>query len=121
MCLRRVQRVFFNLTSSTTNETLQKLQAEISPRLAAHSDNILLDPKLFQRVQQLVDRREELELTKNSRDCSANNMTTLFGPALCWGRSQDADPSDQRGAFESDNDVSGEFAGDHARACRAGG
>jgi peptidyl-dipeptidase Dcp len=62
--LRRVQRVFFNLTSSTTNETLQKLQAEISPRLAAHSDNILLDPKLFQRVQQLVDRREELELNE---------------------------------------------------------
>jgi peptidyl-dipeptidase Dcp len=56
--LRRVERVFFNLTSSTTNENLQKMQAEISPRLASHSDNILLDAKLFQRVKFLFDRRD---------------------------------------------------------------
>jgi peptidyl-dipeptidase Dcp len=61
--LARVEKVFFNLTSSTTTENLQKIQAEISPRLAAHSDNILLNPKLFQRVKFLFDRREELDLS----------------------------------------------------------
>jgi peptidyl-dipeptidase Dcp len=67
--LGRVSSVFFNLTSSHTNEDLQKIQAEIAPRLAAHSDSIYLDPELFARVQHVYDNRsslagEELRLTE---------------------------------------------------------
>src|SRR5450756_1081501 len=49
--LRRVQRVFGGLTQSNTNPTLQKVQSEEAPKLAAHRDAIYLNPKLFARVK----------------------------------------------------------------------
>lgn len=64
--LTRVQRVFFNLTSSHTNAELQKIQAEISPKLAVHSDNISLNADLFQRIETLYDNRDNLELDEQS-------------------------------------------------------
>ncbi|HMO14570.1 MAG TPA: M3 family metallopeptidase [Pirellulaceae bacterium] len=60
--LTRVSRVFFNLTSANTNPELQRIQIEMAPKLAAHSDNIFLNPQLFSRVKQLYDDRENLEL-----------------------------------------------------------
>ncbi len=58
--LERTARVFFNLTGSTTTDGLQAIQAEISPKLAQHSDKIWLDPQLFARVQQVYDDRAAL-------------------------------------------------------------
>jgi peptidyl-dipeptidase Dcp len=58
--LTRVSKVFFNLTESNTNPTLQKVQAEVAPKLAAHSDAIYLDPELFARVQQIHAGRTSL-------------------------------------------------------------
>ena len=59
--LQRTRRVFFNLTGSTTTDGLQKVQAEIAPKLAAHSDAIWLDGALFDRVQQVFDARDRLQ------------------------------------------------------------
>ncbi|WP_285487432.1 M3 family metallopeptidase [Amycolatopsis taiwanensis] len=64
--LHRVSIVFFNLTSSDTNPVLQRLQADIAPRLAAHSDAIHLNPDLFARVRELYERRELLALDPES-------------------------------------------------------
>lgn len=60
--LTRVRRVFSNLTSAHTNDRLQQIQAELAPELAAHSDNIMLNSALFERVKTLYDNREELGL-----------------------------------------------------------
>lgn len=60
--LTRVRRVFSNLTSAHTNDRLQQIQAELAPELAAHSDNIMLNSALFERVKTLYDNREELDL-----------------------------------------------------------
>jgi peptidyl-dipeptidase Dcp len=49
--LDRVAHVFFNLTGSNVTDGLQKIQAEISPKLAAHRDAIWLNRELFARVQ----------------------------------------------------------------------
>lgn len=67
--LERTARVFFNLTGSTITDGLQKIQAEVAPKLAAHSDTIWLDERLFARVQQVFDDRaaladEERQLTE---------------------------------------------------------
>ncbi len=51
--LTRVSDVFFSLTSAHTNPDIQQLQAEMAPRLAAHGDEILLNPGLFFRVNRL--------------------------------------------------------------------
>jgi len=60
--LNRVSQVFFNMTSAHTNDEIQKIQAEIAPKLAAHSDDIYLNPALFKRVESLYNRKEELAL-----------------------------------------------------------
>ncbi|MGH8172038.1 MAG: M3 family metallopeptidase, partial [Rhodanobacteraceae bacterium] len=58
--LTRVAKVFFNLAQSNTNEEVQKLQADLAPKLAAHQDEIALNPKLFARVKTLYDHRDSL-------------------------------------------------------------
>ncbi|WP_142714007.1 M3 family metallopeptidase [Aliifodinibius sediminis] len=60
--LQRTSSVFYNLTSAHTNEKIQEIQKEMAPKLAAHSDNILLNPTLFDRVKTLYERREQLNL-----------------------------------------------------------
>ncbi|WP_234109280.1 M3 family metallopeptidase [Chryseobacterium sp. R2A-55] len=49
--LKRAQIVFFNLTGSNTNPTLQKLEEEYAPIFAAQSDKIYLNDKIYQRVK----------------------------------------------------------------------
>jgi peptidyl-dipeptidase Dcp len=61
--LTRVSKVFFAMTQANTNDTLQKVQEEVSPKLAEHSDAIYLNDKLYQRVRSLYDRRATLGLT----------------------------------------------------------
>ncbi len=60
--LTRAVKVFFALTGSNTNPTLQKIEADESPKLAAHQDAIFLNPKLFTRVKAIYDQRNSLSL-----------------------------------------------------------
>ena len=60
--LARANGLFQNLVSANANATLRKVNEEEAPRLQAHSDAILLDPKLFARVKALYDRRDTLGL-----------------------------------------------------------
>jgi peptidyl-dipeptidase Dcp len=60
--LRRVSKVFFALTQSNTDDTLQQIQTEEAPKLAAHNDAIFLNDTLFRRVKSLYDRRTTLGL-----------------------------------------------------------
>ncbi|MBA3644679.1 MAG: peptidyl-dipeptidase Dcp [Gemmatimonadaceae bacterium] len=55
--LTRVVNVFDALNSANTNDTLQKVDELESPRRAAHSDAIYLNPKLFARVKSVYDGR----------------------------------------------------------------
>ena len=62
--LSRVAAVFYNKSSSDTNDAIDKIEAEIAPKLAAHSDKIKLNQKLFARITQLVNSGLDL----NSED-----------------------------------------------------
>lgn len=64
--LTRVQHVFFNLTSAHTNDEVQKIQSELAPKLAAHSDNIYLNRNLFNRVESLHENMSTLDLDEES-------------------------------------------------------
>jgi peptidyl-dipeptidase Dcp len=64
--LRRALTVFFNLTGANTNDTLDKLDAEYSPKLAAHNDSVYLNAKLFTRIKALYDTRDSLGLDAQS-------------------------------------------------------
>jgi len=61
--LTRVLKVFYGLTSANTNDALQSIQSDEAPKLAAHSDAIYLNEKLFHRVKQIYDSRAQLHLT----------------------------------------------------------
>jgi peptidyl-dipeptidase Dcp len=49
--LKKVSSVFFNLYSADTNEEMDKIANEISPKLTEQNDNIYLNDKLFKRVK----------------------------------------------------------------------
>ena len=60
--LSEVSTVFFNLSSANTNAEIQKIAQEVSPLMAAHSDNINLNEKLFQKVNSLWQSKNQLNL-----------------------------------------------------------
>lgn len=64
--LNRVARVFFSMTSANTNDTLEEIRSEMAPKLSAHNDQILLNEKLFARVQAIYDARDDVELDSES-------------------------------------------------------
>ena len=60
--LMRTLLVFFNKSSSDTNDALDKIEEEMAPKLAAHQDAINLNPALYARIKSLYDNRESLGL-----------------------------------------------------------
>ena len=64
--LDRVSTVFYALTSAHTNDEMEKVRSEMAPKLSAHSDKILLNDALFQRVNTLYDNRMDLGLDNES-------------------------------------------------------
>jgi len=73
--LTRVSKVFFNLNASNTDDAMQKIEADIAPRLSAHQDEILLDPALFARVDELYKKRDSLRLDPESAQLLARYET----------------------------------------------
>jgi peptidyl-dipeptidase Dcp len=64
--LTRVLQVFGAVTGANTDDALQKVQEEEAPKLAAHSDAIHLDDKLFKRVEAVYNQRATLKLDPES-------------------------------------------------------
>ena len=65
--LTRSASVFFMLTGANTNDTLQKIDSDVSPKLAAHRDAIYLNGRLFGRVKSIYDRRDALGLDADQK------------------------------------------------------
>lgn len=65
--LDRVATVFFALTSANTNDEMEKIRSEMAPKLSAHSDQILLNGKLFHRVKTIYEQRDQLGLDAESK------------------------------------------------------
>ena len=60
--LNKVADVFFNLVSSNTNDQMDAIAAEVTPKLSAHSDAISLNKTLFSRVNSVHEQRNNLNL-----------------------------------------------------------
>src|SRR3954467_11928062 len=60
--LTRVNQVFGVLTGAHTNDALQEIEREVSPREARHWNGILLNEPLFKRIDDLCRRRDQLGL-----------------------------------------------------------
>lgn len=71
--LDRVTSVFFNLLSAETNDEMDALAQKISPMLTKHSNDISLNPKIFERIKYVYDHHgtltsEEQRVLENSYD-----------------------------------------------------
>jgi peptidyl-dipeptidase Dcp len=64
--LTRVATTFSNLQGANTNDKLDEIDREMSPKLAAHNDTIFLNAKLYARVKSLYDKRAKLGLDAES-------------------------------------------------------
>ena len=56
--LARVGAVFFNLTEAVSSDSLQQISEIISPKLTQHSDEIMMNAKLFERVKAVYAQKE---------------------------------------------------------------
>ena len=65
--LDRAAKTFFGVVGANTNDTLQKVQDVIAPKLAAHRDAIYLNDQLYQRVKSVYDRREGSTLSPEQK------------------------------------------------------
>ena len=60
--LNKVAYVFYSQTGANTNESLEKIDMEIAPKMSAFSDDILLNAPLFERVKTVYENREAEQL-----------------------------------------------------------
>jgi len=65
--LSRANVLLSHLVQANASELLDQVNQDEAPRLQAHSDAIMLNPKLFARVKALYDHRETLGLSPSDR------------------------------------------------------
>ncbi|MBK9256222.1 MAG: M3 family metallopeptidase [Saprospiraceae bacterium] len=64
--LTRISKILFNLNSSETNPTIQKIVREISPKLTDFRNDISLNEKLFNRIKFVCNQKDKLGLDAES-------------------------------------------------------
>ena len=60
--LNRVSNVFFNLNECLTNDEMVAIAEQVLPLLSKHSDSIMMNPKLFERIDYVYQHRNETGL-----------------------------------------------------------
>ncbi len=90
--LDKVQGVFFNLTGAETNDRLAGHHREAAPLLSALHDDMVLNRKLFARVKEVWEQREQPEAQRRqsgwwrrptSRSCAAAPTSTREQKQRC--------------------------------------
>lgn len=82
--LTRVARVFYNKSSSDSNDVTNDLEERIAPLMAAHEDAIRLDSQLYWRIKAIHEQLDSLDLTDEQRYLVERYYTemTLAGAGL---------------------------------------
>ncbi|WP_130617361.1 peptidyl-dipeptidase Dcp [Dyella amyloliquefaciens] len=65
--LTRVMQAFSAVSGANTDDTIQKVQEEEAPKFAEHQDAIVMNDKLFKRIQTIYDQRDSLKLDPESK------------------------------------------------------
>ncbi|MEI6089858.1 MAG: M3 family metallopeptidase [bacterium] len=65
--LTKVLLTFSNVSSANTNPELQKIEEEMTPLLSKLSDEVNMNPKLFQRVKAVYESREKGNFTTEQK------------------------------------------------------
>jgi peptidyl-dipeptidase Dcp len=65
--LTNVSSVFFAQSSANTNDSLQKIEVEISPKLSEYKDEIMLNPDLFKKVKVIYENMDKDKLNSEQK------------------------------------------------------
>jgi peptidyl-dipeptidase Dcp len=65
--LTNVSLVFFSQSSANTNDSLQKIEVDISPMLSGYRDEILLNAELFKKIKSVYDNQAKLNLNPEQK------------------------------------------------------
>ncbi|MBC7566853.1 MAG: peptidyl-dipeptidase Dcp [Pedobacter sp.] len=115
--LNRVNNVFNTLTGANTNDSLQKLQEEIAPKLAAHQDAIYLNTQLFKRIADIYNKRTTLKLDPESTKLIEYYYQTF---ELAGAKLGDSDKSSLKKLNEQEASLSAKFSNQLLAAAKAG-
>lgn len=61
--LDRISNIFFNLHAAETNDELDQIAQKVAPKLSKLSNDITLNPQLFERVKVVYDKQDRRSLT----------------------------------------------------------
>ena len=109
--LQRTQAVFSVLSQTDANPERLAIQKAVAPKLAAHSDAIYLNPKLFARVKQVYDQRSQQHLDPEQQQL----LKVVYQRFIRAGRAAFARRSGeaarhQHGAFDASDRLQSEAA-----------
>jgi len=115
--LTRVSKAFNAVTGANTDSTLQRVQEHEAPKLAAHSDAIYLNGKLFQRVKSIYDNRATAGFTPEQ-----NFLVELYYKNFIRAGAQlsDADQTRLRSLNQEEAKLSTDFQNKLLAATKAG-
>ncbi|GAA3646928.1 M3 family metallopeptidase [Microbacterium marinilacus] len=65
--LQRVALTFYAVSSADATDAIQRIDEQVAPLMAAHTDAIELDARLYERVRSLHDRLDRLDLGPEER------------------------------------------------------
>lgn len=84
--LNKVSNVFYNINSAETNDEIMAISQRITPKMSEHSNNIMLNDKLFERIKSVYTQKDKLNLSTEQKmllqkiyDSFVNNGANL-GP-----------------------------------------
>ena len=115
--LTRVNLTFNGLSSANTNPTLQALQEEVAPQLAALDDAMFLNDKLFKRVEAVYQQREALRLEGQSLRLAEDHYKRFV---RAGARLSDADKTRLKALNEEDATLGAKFTNMLLAAAKAG-
>ena len=105
--LNKVLGVFYCIDGCMTSPEMQKIAEEITPALTAYSNDVNMNPLLFDKVKQVYDKRDDLALTLEQRTLLDNTYKGFIrSGALLQGAAKDF-----RGVKPSFYQVSKEYFG----------
>ncbi len=115
--LSAVNAVFGLVTGANTNDTLQKMQEELAPKLTANQDAINLNTKLFKRIETIYKNRAKLKLDAESKRLVEYNYQQFV---LSGAKLSDADKEIMKKLNGEESSLSAKFGNQLVNAAKAG-
>ncbi len=124
----RIAEIFYNLNSAETNDEIQKIARDFSPKLTEYGNDIMLNPQLFARVKAVYDKgmdglseEQEMLLTKSYNAFTRNGANLgesqkaelreidreLSGLSLQFGENVLAETNDYEMIISDEADLAG--------------